>query len=108
MIRLVACAVALVLMVTAAEARRVALVIGQNAYPGGASVFKSLYNPVLDARRMAALLAKHGFEVISCDGKTPACLDLDRSGLLDALQTLKKRATGARTLPSSVAMPCPA
>ena len=27
---------------------------------------------------MAELLAKHGFEVIACDGKTPGCFDLDR------------------------------
>jgi hypothetical protein len=40
---------ALVWMGTAAEARRVALVIGQNAY----RELVPLYNPVPDARRMA-------------------------------------------------------
>jgi hypothetical protein len=43
-----------------------------------------LDNPVLDARRMAELLGKHGFEVISCDGKGRGCFDLDRSRHVDA------------------------
>jgi hypothetical protein len=63
LIRFVAFATALVLMATAAEARRVALVIGQNAYAGGASAtvgLPTLANPVRDARRMAELLSKHG------------------------------------------------
>jgi hypothetical protein len=50
----------------AAEAqaqRRVALVIGQGAYAN----LTELSNPKLDARRMAAILATHGFEVIACD-----------------------------------------
>ncbi len=96
--RLIAFAAALIVMAMAAEARRVALVIGQNAYPGGASAsigLPALDNPVRDARRMAELLAKHGFEVIACDGKTPGCLDLDRSRLVDALKTLEQRAAGA-------------
>src|SRR4051812_11889307 len=87
----------LVLMVTGAQAHRIALVIGQNAYPGGASAtvgLPHLDNPVLDARRMAEMLAKHGFEVISCDGKTPGCLDLDRNLFLDALAKLEQRAAG--------------
>jgi len=40
-------------------------VIRGNAFGGLAQ----LDSPVLDARRMAELLGKHGFEVISCDGK---------------------------------------
>jgi tetratricopeptide (TPR) repeat protein len=78
--------------------RRVALVIGQNAYPGGASAtigLPELDNPVRDARRMAELLGRHGFEVMSCDGKRPGCLDLSRNGLLDALKRLQERAAGA-------------
>ena len=39
---------ALVWMATAAEARRVALVVGQNAY----RELLPLYNPVTDSRRM--------------------------------------------------------
>jgi Caspase domain len=61
----------------AAPEKRVALVIGQNAYAN----FNSLDNSVPDARTMAALLAKNGFEVISCDGKE-ACFDLSRGGLV--------------------------
>src|SRR5262249_4634940 len=41
------------------------------------------------------LLAKHGFEVIACDGKTPGCHDLDRKGFLDALMRFEQQATGA-------------
>ena len=94
----VALAVAFTLIASTAEARRVALVIGQNSYPGGASAtigLPTLDNPVHDARRMAELLAKHGFEVIACAGKTPGCLDLNRSQLLEALTTLEQRAAGA-------------
>jgi uncharacterized caspase-like protein len=82
---------ALVWMATAAEAHRVALVIGQNAY----RELLPLDNPVPDARRMAELLGKHGFEVIACDGKMLGCFDLDRSSLLDALKRLEERAAGA-------------
>jgi uncharacterized caspase-like protein len=96
--RVVAFVAAFFLMVTTAEARRVALVIGQNAYPGGGSAtvgLPPLENPKLDAARMAALLARYGFEVIACDGKTPGCFDLDRKALLDALNRLEQRASGA-------------
>jgi uncharacterized caspase-like protein len=55
----------------------------------------TLNNPVRDAISMAKLLAKHGFEVISCDGKSAGCLDLDRGRLLEALSKLEQRATGA-------------
>jgi len=57
--RVVAFVATFFLMVTAAEARRVALVIGQNAYPGGASAtigLPPLDNLKLDAARMADLL----------------------------------------------------
>jgi tetratricopeptide (TPR) repeat protein len=74
-----------------ADAKRVALVIGQNAYTGLAT----LPNPRNDARRMAALLAGHGFDVISCDGQTPGCFDQTRAGLLKALNKLELAADGA-------------
>jgi tetratricopeptide (TPR) repeat protein len=96
--RIVPLVAALILMATAAEARRVALVIGQNAYPEAVSAtigLPRLDNPVPDARSMAELLTKHGFKVISCDGKTPGCLDLDRARFLDALKRLEERAAGA-------------
>ena len=96
-VRLVCVIMALLLTVASAEARRVALVIGQNGYPGGASAtvgLPPLDNPRNDARRFAALLAKHGFEVLSCDGKQPGCTDLTRAGMLAAL-TGVRGATGA-------------
>ena len=97
-VRLVCVVMALLLTVASAEARRVALVIGQNAYPGGASAtvgLSTLHNPRNDARRFAALLAKHGFEVLSCDGKQPGCSDLTRAGMLAALSKLEASAQGA-------------
>ena len=97
-LRIFVCAVALSLMQTAAEARRVALVIGQNAYPGGVSAtvgLRPLDNAVPDAVRMIELLAKHRFEVISCDGKAPGCLNVDRGQFLQALKQLEQRVAGA-------------
>lgn len=73
-------------------ARRVALVIGQSAYQGG-----ELPNPVNDARRVAELFERHGFDVLSCDGKRAGCFDLNRSGMLQALAMLEKKAAGADT-----------
>jgi tetratricopeptide (TPR) repeat protein len=96
--RIVAFAAALLSMVTAAEARRVALVIGQNDYLGGASAtvgLRPLENAVPDAILMTELLAKHGFEVMSCDGKKPGCLNVDRGRFLEALNQLEQRAAGA-------------
>jgi tetratricopeptide (TPR) repeat protein len=90
-VRLLAFAFAFFAVTSAAEARRAALVIGQDKY----THLSELANPVLDARRMAALLSKHGFEVISCDGKVPGCFDLGRTGLLQALDKLKASAAGA-------------
>jgi tetratricopeptide (TPR) repeat protein len=93
------CAVALALMATGVQARRVALVIGQSAYPGsisvGAAELRTLPNPRQDATRMAQLLEQHGFEVIACDGTILGCFDLDHRQLLDALTTLERRAAGA-------------
>jgi hypothetical protein len=79
--RIVLAVVVSLLAVQQADARRVALVIGQNAYPGGASAtvgLPELGNPVRDATRMAKLLKDHGFEVIACDGNTPGCFNLNR------------------------------
>src|SRR5215831_10404491 len=44
---------------------------------------------------MAEILVKQSFDVISCDGKTPGCFDLDRKVFLDALKKLETRAAGA-------------
>jgi hypothetical protein len=73
-------------------------VIGQSAYPGGWSStigLPALDNPARDAHRMVELLGRHGIEVISCDGNTPGCYDLDRARLLKALIQLELRAAGA-------------
>jgi tetratricopeptide (TPR) repeat protein len=96
--RLVLAFAVIVMLPFSAEARRVALVIGQNAYPGGASAtvgLPKLYNSVPDARSMAALLAKHGFDIISCDGQDAGCLDLNREALSAALTRLQDQARGA-------------
>src|SRR5262245_29534926 len=93
LLRIFVCAVVLVMTQTAAQARRVALVIGQNAYSGGVSAtvgLPKLSNPAGDAARMAKLLKQHGFEVIACDGKTPGCFDLNRVQFLGALKRLEE------------------
>ena len=70
-------AVALLSLVEVAEARRVALVIGQDAYPGGASAtvgLPKLHNPVRDARRMAELSRQarlRGDRLRRQDGRLP-------------------------------------
>jgi len=95
MLKNIVCAVAALLAIVgfaeAQEQRRIALVVGQGAYKS----LTELANPRLDARRMAALLSGHGFEVIACDGSTPGCFDLTRAGLLAALKRLETKATGA-------------
>src|SRR6185436_1869774 len=96
-LRIIAMLAAILAMVTPAEARRVALVIGQNAYPGGFSStigLPRLDNPARDAGSVAELLARHGFEVLSCDGKRPGCFDLDRAALLASLVKLEENAKG--------------
>jgi hypothetical protein len=45
---------------------------------------------------MVELLDRHDFEVISCDGNTPGCHDLDRARLLKALTQLELRAARRR------------
>jgi tetratricopeptide (TPR) repeat protein len=98
LMRTLAALAALMVVGATAEARRVALVIGQNAYADSSSAtagLPPLSNPVRDARRMAELLAKHGFEVIACDGTAPGCFDLDGTGFQSALTQLEQRAAGA-------------
>lgn len=73
------------------EGRRVALVVGNNSY----EKLSPLSNPVGDATRIAGILAGNGFEVLSCDGEKPGCFNLDRGGLLDALDELEDQAEGA-------------
>jgi Caspase domain/Thioredoxin len=97
-VRLVLLAAALLTLMQPAHARRVALVVGQGAYLGGAEAtigLSPLVNPPNDAGRIAELLERHGFEVLSCDGKRPGCFDLDRAGLLAALDQLHVGAKGA-------------
>lgn len=98
--RLIWAAVAFLLLSTPANARRLALVLGQDAYPGGVSAttvgLPPLFNSRNDARTVSAMLAEHGFEVLTC-GSEPNCLDLDRETLLKALDTLEAKAAGAET-----------
>jgi tetratricopeptide (TPR) repeat protein len=97
-VRMLAACAALFWGLASAQAGRVALVIGQNAYPGGspeATGLPTLANPVPDAKGVVELFAGAGFEVLSCDGKQPGCFDLNREGLLKALDQLKVRAAGA-------------
>ena len=75
----------------AAPEKRVALVVGNNAY----KPLKPLDNPRLDAERMARLLAERGFDTVSCDGKRPGCFDLTRDGLTAAIAKLAAKAKGA-------------
>ncbi len=75
----------------AAPEKRVALVIGNNAY----TELNPLHNPRLDAERMARLLSERGFDTVSCDGKRPGCFDLTRDGLTAAIAKLAEKAKGA-------------
>ena len=61
LMRIFVCAVVLVMMQTAAHARRVARVIGQNAYSGGASAtvgLPKLTNPTYGADRAADAISR--------------------------------------------------
>jgi len=98
LIRIVLSLLALALQVHAAEAKRVALVVGQNAYPGGRSAtvgLSPLDNSRNDAAAVSALLERHGFEVLSCDGRRRGCFDLSRQALVTALDRLEKAADDA-------------
>ncbi len=67
------------------------MVIGQSNYAG----LSRLSNPANDARKMANVLADHGFDLIACDGQASPCLDMTRSGMLRALTALELAADGA-------------
>ena len=82
---------AIVTAALAAPDKRVALVIGNNAY----KALHSLANPGLDAQRLAGLLTERGFDVLSCDGKRPGCFDLTREGLTAAIALLAEKSKGA-------------
>jgi uncharacterized caspase-like protein len=91
---LIACVSALVMLTATVRAdvpRRVALVIGNQAYQS----LSTLANPRLDAGKLAELLAANGFDVMSCDGQRPGCFDLKRADLQDALETFRDKASGA-------------
>jgi tetratricopeptide (TPR) repeat protein len=75
----------------AAPDKRVALVIGNNAY----KELHALENPGADAESIAQLLAERGFDTISCDGKRPGCFDLTRDGLSAAIAQLKTKSQDA-------------
>ena len=75
----------------AAPDKRVALVIGNNAY----KELHALDNPGADAESLAKLLAGRGFDTISCDGKRPGCFDLTRDGLSAAIAQLKAKSQDA-------------
>ena len=67
-----------------AEAKRVALVIGMSDYQH----LSKLPNPVPDAKAIAAEFKSHGFQVSEY-------YNLDRAGMLDALERFERDATGA-------------
>ncbi len=72
---------ALLVATSAAEARRVALVIGVSNY----ATLTKLDNPVPDAKAVASVLKAHGFEVYEY-------YDLTRADMLDALEAFKRAA----------------
>ncbi|MGO9172280.1 MAG: caspase family protein [Rhodomicrobium sp.] len=78
----------------AAPDKRVALVIGNEAYDPLRALHR-LVNPGFDAQSLAQVLAQHGFDVISCDGKRPGCFDLTRDGLTAAIKQLAAKSQGA-------------
>jgi len=71
----------LVFAAAPAEARRVALIIGNSNY----SALSKLVNPVPDAKAVAGVLKAHGYEVFEH-------YDITRADLLDALETFKQAA----------------
>ncbi len=75
----------------AAPEKRVALVIGNNAY----KELHALGNPGADATSIAQMLSERGFDVVSCDGKRPGCFDLTREGLSGAIAQLKEKSQDA-------------
>jgi tetratricopeptide (TPR) repeat protein len=75
----------------AAPEKRVALVIGNNAY----NPLHALENPGLDAAQMARVLSERGFDTVSCDAKRPGCFDLTRDGLTAAIGQFAEKSKGA-------------
>lgn len=77
-------AAAVLLASPSAEARRVALVLGNSDY----QTLAKLENPVSDAKAIAAELKKYGFDVTES-------YDVNRADLLDVLEQFKHSADGA-------------
>ncbi|MBL9131001.1 MAG: caspase family protein [Verrucomicrobiaceae bacterium] len=75
----------LVLASSLVAADRVALVIGNGAYPGGGR----LENPVRDARAVGAVLQQAGFEVIALE-------DARVESIYEGLERLKQRLAGGK------------
>jgi tetratricopeptide (TPR) repeat protein len=94
-LRLALASFALCLAASAAAAqtpgRRVAFIVGNDAY----TKLRPLANPRADASRLARLLDRNGFDVLSCNGKEPGCFNLTREGMTEALDDLKVHAKGA-------------
>jgi tetratricopeptide (TPR) repeat protein len=71
--------------------RRVALVIGQDAYKS----LNALKNPSFDAETLAKILKERDFDVISCDGRRPGCYDLSHNAFMTAVAQLATKSKGA-------------
>lgn len=83
-LRLLSAALLVVALATTAQAKRVALVIGNSAYQAAAP----LPNPANDARAMSQKLQSLGFEIV--EG-----FDLDHDGMHDVLRSFARAARGA-------------
>ncbi len=83
-LRLMSAALIMVALATAAQAKRVALVIGNSAYQAAAP----LPNPANDARAMSQKLQSLGFEIV--EG-----FDLDHDGMHDVFRSFARAARGA-------------
>jgi hypothetical protein len=97
-VRFLAAIFACIVLTSAVEARRAALVIGQGKYAS----LSELANPGLDARRMASLLAGHGFEVISCDAGAKMLIYLLANKLLTLQPLPLQRPRSEPTSPITV------
>jgi uncharacterized caspase-like protein len=84
---ILALALLLVMAPFAGAADRIALVVGNSAYPGAGY----LDNPINDARAVSSTLRKLGFEVTQA-------LDLDNAGLQDALETYRDKLASGDTV----------
>lgn len=72
----------------AGQSHRVALVIGNAKYEGGA--WNTLRNPSRDAVAVASALKALGFELVGCNNQ-PVCLDADRVTMDQAIKTFGRR-----------------